>query len=135
MWFGLELDLVSGFLVFVLGIVLVLGVRLLIAYLNAPKDIPAIDPKEVAFDRTAKWAMAVIGAIASAFAVSLVQFGDAVGMVAMFVGQHPLAVTNGLVAGLGAGAISGFLTLSPVQYLGIAFGLVGLTLVLVGVYE
>lgn len=133
--FGIQLDLLGGLLVFIVGLIAILGIRLLIAYINAPKDIPAIDAREVAFDRTAKWAMAVVSGFATAVAVGLVQFGDAVGMVSMFIGSHPLSFSNVAVAGIGAGIITGLVELSLVEYLGLVVVIVGATLVLVGIME
>jgi len=80
---------------------------------------------EKAFEITSRWSAGLVGAAGAAGALGLVQLADIVGMITMFVGSHPLAVSNGLVAGLGAFVAGGFLELSAGQFIGLSIAIVG----------
>jgi hypothetical protein len=116
-------SLVEGVLMAVAAVVLLVGVRFLVALANG-------EPADDALSITSRWTAGIAGAAFSAGALGLVQLGDAVGMATMFIGSHPFAVSNGLVAGLGAFALGGVLELSPTQYLGVSVALIGAVMLL-----
>lgn len=116
-------SLVEGVLMAVAAVAVLVGVRFLIAL---------ADDKEVGYAArvTGRWSAGIVGAAAAAGATGLVQLGDAVGMITMLIGSHPLALSNGLVAGLGAFALGGFVELSPTQYIGASIALIGAVMLL-----
>lgn len=119
---------VNGFLLAVgVFVVLVIG-RLLVALANGD------DPRDAA-KLTGKWTGGLLGAAASVGAMGLVQVGDVLGMVTQFIGTHPFAASNFAIAGLGAAGLEGLVSLGPGQYLGIALGIVGLTMVVMEVSD
>lgn len=132
MIFGLTLDsitsaVLNGLLIAGVALAALIGailVRFLIALANGENDVN--DAARI----SGRWTGLVLGGAASAGAMGLVQFGDIIGMFTMFIGQHPFAVTNIGIAGLGAALIEGFVSLSTLHYLAIAVGLMGVTLIL-----
>lgn len=117
------LSLMEGLLMAGAAVVLLVGVRFLVALASGE------DPRE-AVEITGRWSFGLVGAAGAAGAVGLVQLADVLGMFTMFVGTHPLASSNAAVAGLGAFVIGGFLSLSPTQYLGVSVALIGGTMLL-----
>jgi hypothetical protein len=113
--------LLEGLLMLLAATVLLLGVRWLVALANGE------DPRDAALI-TGRWTAGLLGAAGAAGALGLVQLADIVGMVTMFVGNHPFAVSNGLVAGLGAFVADGSLALSSGQFLGIAVAIAGVVM-------
>ena len=113
----------EGLLLAVAALLVTVSVRFLVALARG-------EPADDALSITGRWTAGIAGAAFAAGGVGLVQLADAVGMLTMFVGSHPLAVSNGLVAGLGAFVAGGFLELSAPQYLGLSVALVGATMLL-----
>lgn len=101
---------------------LLIGLRYIIAYLNTPES--ADNRAQLALQMTSATVVTVVGGIAAAIGIGLVQFGDIAAMVTMFIGNHPFIVSNLAGIGLGAGALSGLLELSADQYIGIALMIV-----------
>lgn len=128
MVFGFSLDPLGAVLVFGGGMAIILLVRYIAAYLSADVE-PGESQARVALDTTTRWAAGVLAAFASAVGVGIVEFTDVVGMVTMFLGQHPFAASNIGIAGLGAAVISGLVSLSPGQYLGLSFVVIGAVMV------
>lgn len=118
------LDSVINGVLLALGafVVLVIG-RFIVALANG-EDL------EDAAGLTGRWTGALLGGIAAAGALGLVEFADIVGMLTMLIGQHPMAVANIGIAGIGAAVISGIVEMSVEQYLGVAIGLLGITMIL-----
>jgi hypothetical protein len=123
--------LVNGLLLALAAFVLIVGLRFVVAYINAPDD-RSISPLSLAIDTTSRWTWGLIGGAFAVGGLGLVQLADIIGMVTMFVGSHPYFVSNGLVTGLGAGVAAGLVDLSAGQFVGIAVALLGLTML---VYE
>jgi len=122
----LGLDLVGGLALLVAtALVLVVG-RTLVAIARGE------DPRE-AVEITGRWSASILGAAGAAGAMGLVELADVLGMVVAFIGSHPLAVSNGLVTGLGAAVSGGIFSPTPEQFVGIALMLVGLTMVVYNV--
>jgi hypothetical protein len=119
----MPLSLVEGAMMAAGAAAVLVVVRYLIAYAREE------DAGE-ALSITSRWGAGLIGAAFSLGATGLVELGDAVGMLTMFVGSHPFAVSNGLVAGLGAAASEGLVSLSGPQFLGVAIALVGITMLI-----
>lgn len=115
---SLDLDPLGAMLVLGAGMVLLLGTKFL-------TEMVQEDDASEALDNTFQWAAAGIAAFAGAVGVGLVQFADVAGMVAMFLGQHPFAASNLGIAGLGAAVMSGLLSLTVSQYLGISLLVIG----------
>lgn len=118
----------------VLGtVVVVLGVRYLIAYLNTPDG--ADDRFQRALNRTGRWLGMIAGGVVVAVATGLVQFGEIVTLLTDLIGGSPFLVSNLAGIGLGAATLSGLLDLSPDQYVGIALAIVGAVFVISEVTE
>lgn len=125
----MPLDVAAG----VLGFAGILGFVLLVRFLIglARTDGNAA----LAWDRTNRWAAGVAAGIGSAGAVGLIEFGDTIGMLVGYIASHPFIVSNVGIAGLGAGALSGAITISMEQYLGLALMIVGVVFMLVEAEE
>jgi hypothetical protein len=121
-------SLLEGLLMAVAAVALLVGGRFLVAIANDE------EPRE-AISITSRWTLGLIGAAGAAGGMGLVQFADIVGMVTMFIGSHPFAVSNGLVAAVGAATIGGFLSLSPEGYLGVSVALIGAVMLLYEVVD
>lgn len=106
----------------------VLLVRFLIAAANTG------DLSESA-QRTGMWAGMVVGGLFSASMTGLMNFGDVLGGFFGFVGTHPFVASNLGGIGLGALSLSGLVSLSASQYVGIALLLVGAVFVVMEVTE
>lgn len=119
------LDVVGAVAVFAVGVLVVLGLRWLIAFLRAPDRLQGTGDVRWATDKTAQWVVTVVGAFASLVALGIVQAADVLEVVTMFVGQHPLLVAHGLTIGLAAGIIEGLVSMSTERYIGIAIATVG----------
>lgn len=104
----------------------VLVARFAIAYLNTSGS----DRLEKSLNRTTRWLGIVVGGLVAAAGFGLVQFGDIVGQVFAFVGGHPFVVSNLAGIGLGAGVLSGVVSLSVDQYVGIALAIAGAVFIL-----
>lgn len=111
----------------------ILAARFLVAYLEERqrRSGRASDDVVDAADRTARWGAVVVMGILGALATGIVQFADVIDMATQFIASHPFGVSNVLAIGLGWLGINGALT--GEQYLGVAFGLVGITFVIAGV--
>lgn len=117
--------LVQGLLL-ALGLAVVLiGLRFLIALARGEEAREALDI-------TGRWTVGLLGGAFAVGGMGLVELGDIVGMLTVFVGSHPFAVSNGLITGLGAGLAAGVLELGPQQFVGVAIAIIGVTLL---VYE
>ena len=124
----MPVDLVEGLLL-VLGVAVVLtGTRFLLALARGE------DPRE-SFMITGRWSLSLLAAAGAAGSMGLIQLGDIVGMATTFISTHPFAVSNGIVAGLGAAVSGGLLSVSPAQFMGIAIAVVGLVMLLYEVEE
>ncbi|QLH83221.1 hypothetical protein [Halosimplex pelagicum] len=116
------LDFVGAFLMgFVLVLLVVLG-RFLMAYARVRDRRDALS---TATAITGRWALALILGGMSAVAVGLVQFGDIVGVAFGFIVGHPYFVTNFGILGIGAGGLSGLISISGQQFIGIGMLIVG----------
>ncbi|MBO4248374.1 hypothetical protein IL252_11170 [Halomicrobium sp. IBSBa] len=91
------------------------------------------DDFEVAWDRTTQWTMAVAMGLGAAVSTGLIQLGDLLAAGFEFVVGHPFAVSNLGITGLGAGALSGVVSLSSSQFVGLAVMIVGAILLFVEV--
>lgn len=108
--------------------------RFIVAYINAPEG-RSRSRLELATDTTSRWFMGVSVGILGAAGLGLVNFFDIVAMFTQFIGQHPFAASNVAIVGLGAAIIEGLANLSTSQYVGIAAGILGLTLIATVVYD
>ena len=124
----MDLNLMAGVGAFVAILGAVVLLRFGVAYARS-EDL------SVSWDRTTKWVTGVAMAIAGAVSLGLVQFGDLIGMGFEFIVGHPYFVSNFGVAGLGAGALSGVISLTTSQYVGIALALIGVVFLVVEVDE
>jgi len=121
----MALDLFGGVLL-ALGVAVVLiGLRFLVALARGEEAREALDI-------TGRWTFGLIGGALAVGTMGLVQLGDVVGMLTVFIGQHPFAVSNGLITGLGAGLAAGLVDLSAEQFVGLAIAIVGVVML---VYE
>jgi len=123
---SVPIDLMGGILVAMGVIVGSVLLRFLVAYARA-RDRNRNDALRRAATQTGQWTIGVAVGIGSAVALGLVQFGDIVGTLFGFIGGHPFFASNLGVIGLGAGALSGLVSLSTDQYIGVALMIVGAT--------
>lgn len=107
--------------------------RFIVAYINAPED-RSRSPLELATDTTSRWLSGVFVAILGTASLGLVNFFDVVAMFTEFIGMHPFAASNVAILGLGAALNEGLTSLTTTQYVGIAFGIIGLTFAATVVY-
>jgi hypothetical protein len=122
--FGFQIPDLAGLLIMVFGgALLVIAARYIAAYLNAPESADD-DRFKWATNRTSRWLGMIVGGVLAAAGVGIVEGVDIVAQISMFVGAHPFAVSNLGAIGLGAGALSGALSLTTDQYVGIAMVLV-----------
>lgn len=76
-------------------------------------------------DATGRWMVLLILGISGVFVSGLASFGEVLDMVTQLIAQHPFAVSNVGIAGLGGFVVSGLLSLSTTQYAGIVLGIIG----------
>lgn len=122
-------DALGAFLVFVAVLIVPIGLRFAIAFARADDD----NAIQTAFERTGRWAYGIAGAAAGVVGMGFVEFGDLVAEVVGFVGGHPYFASNFAITGLGAGVVSGMVSLSTDQFIGIALMIVGVVFVVVEV--
>lgn len=107
----------------------VVVLRFLIAAVNTEGDL------QDSVGKTAMFVGLVVGSVLAALATGLASFGDIIGQIVAFVGGHPFVASNLAGIGLGGAALSGLVTLSADQYVGIALLLVGAVFVVQEVSE
>ena len=127
----MPIDLVAGILGGVAVLGLLVGLRWLVAYLRADGD----SPLRTAFSRTGKWSMALVGGVGGASALGVLSLADVAGQLFAFVAGHPYCAVNLGTIGLGAGVLSGVLSLSTSQYIGVAVAFVGVVMLVVEVED
>jgi hypothetical protein len=93
--------------------------RFLVAAVNTEGDLSE------SLGRTGMWAGMVLGGLVAASATGIANFGDIFAGFIGFVGSHPFVVSNLGGIGLGALSLSGTVSLSTSQYVGLALLLVG----------
>jgi len=118
------LDLMAGLLATIAVIGGAIALRFGVAYARA-RDRRRESPLRYAVTQTGEWTIGIAVGIGGAVAMGLVQFGDIIGTLFGFIGGHPYFASNLGVIGLGAGALSGLVSLSTDQFVGIALMLVG----------
>jgi len=118
--------LIDAAVMALVALVVLTGGRFLVALASGE------DPRD-SFEITGRWTFGLLGAATAVGAMGLVQLADIVGMLTMFVGSHPLAFSNGLVAGLGAFVAGGWLDIGPAQFIGVSLMLVGVVMLLLEV--
>lgn len=122
----MPLDMLGGIAAFGAILLGIVGLRFAIALANASGDEGALS---TAFARTGRWSLMLASGIGSAAAVGLIQFGDLVGGAFAFLVGHPYFASNFGILGIGAGALSGLVSLSPQQFVGIGIMIVGIVMV------
>lgn len=76
-------------------------------------------------DATGRWMVLLILGITGVFVSGLASAGEVLDMITQLIAQHPFAVSNVGIAGLGGFVVSGLLSLSTTQYAGIVLGIIG----------
>lgn len=76
-------------------------------------------------DKTGRWMVLLILGLTGVFVSGLASAGEVLDMVTQLIAQHPFAVSNVGIAGLGGFIVSGLVSMSPSQYAGIVFGIIG----------
>lgn len=114
------------------GLLLALGLAVVLVGLRFLIALARGEEAREALDITGRWAFGLLGGAFAIGAMGLVEFGDIVGMLTMFISTHPFAVSNGVVTALGAFVAGGWLELSAEQFVGVAIALVGVVML---VYE
>jgi len=128
----MPLDVMGGLLAGVGALVAILSVRWIIALVQSEDSE---SPLRMATEKTGRWSMAIVGAIAGLTGTGLVQFNEVVVGAISFVTTHPYFVSNFGLGALGAGALSGVLDVSTGQYIGIALAVIGLVFLVVEVND
>jgi hypothetical protein len=100
-------------------VVLVLLGRFLVAAVNTEGDLSE------SLGRTGVWAGMILGGLVAASATGIANFGDIIGGFVNFVASHPFVASNLGGISLGALSLSGTVSLSTSQYVGLALLLVG----------
>jgi len=125
----MPVDMLAGLGAALAVLLVPLALRFIVALVRSDGDSPV----RSAFMKTGKWSLGIAGAIGSATALGVVEFWEVVASAVGFVAAHPFIASNVGSIGLGAGALSGVVSLSPAQFVGIALGIVGLVFVVVEV--
>jgi len=119
----MPLDAMSGLLAGAGALVAILSVRWIIALVQSEDSE---SPLRMATEKTGRWSIAIVGAIAGLAGTGLVQFNELVVEGVAFIASHPYFVSNLGVGALGAGALSGVLDVSTGQYIGLVIAVIGL---------
>lgn len=126
----MPLDLMAGAIAGLGALLAILSVRWVLAFVQSADEE---SPLRMATEKTGRWSIAVIGAVAGLAGTGLVEFNALIMGAVEFVVTHPYFVSNLGVGALGAGAVSGVLNVSTSQYVGIAIALVGVVFLVVEV--
>lgn len=127
------LDMIAGIISWITGLftgglsgaVLIVGAALIVGtiVLSALRFGIALsngrDVEESA-ERVGKWWVVVFGAIIGASMTGLVGLGEVTDLLVQLMGKNPLAFAEGITIGLGALGLSGAISLTWDQYVGIA---------------
>lgn len=125
----MPIDLMAGLMGGLAALMGIVGARWVVAYIRADGD----SPLRTAFRRTGTWSMALVGGAASASAMGLLSVADLVGQLVAFIGAHPYFASNLGTVGLGAGVVSGLVSLSTTQFVGVGLAIIGAVMLVVEV--